>query len=60
MCYYPIYLINELIVRFVLLALYFATKIIILNKELLDATDLLASSIGFKIGIYLTALTKYN
>ena len=47
-------------VRFILLAPYFITRIIILGKELLNATNLLAGGIGFKIGIYLTTLTKYN
>ena len=46
--------------RFILPALYFITRIIILGKELLNVTNLLASSIGFKIGIRLTTLTKYN
>ena len=51
---------SELMERFILLALYFMTGIIILSKELLNITNLLAGSIGFKIGICLITLTKYN
>ena len=46
--------------RFILPALYFMTRMIVPGKKLLDMTNLLAGGIGFKIGIRLTALTKYN
>ena len=58
--YYPIYLTSKLIKRFILPALYFTTRMIVLDKELLNITNLLAGSMGFKIGICPTALTKYN
>ena len=51
---------SELTERFILPALYFTTRMIISGKELPDATNLLAGSIGFKIGIRPTTSTKYN
>ena len=51
---------SKLIKGFILLALVFKIKIIILSKKLLYAIDLFINSISNKVNILTTILTKYN